>query len=117
MLIQVAALFGQHCVTTEDGEQLNRRICAPLSAGDNVELDFSDVRVCASPFFNAMLGTLLRDYTAVELNSRVQFRGLTPVAIETLRLAIDNSREYFANPRVRERLDALGAEQSGEHHL
>jgi hypothetical protein len=115
MLIDVAAKYGQHCITAEDGEQLNLEVCRELDAGRDVDLDFTRALVCASPFFNAMLGTLLRDFTPEQLNAKMRFRGLSGEATELLRRVIKNSREYFADPRVREKLDALNADQSDRH--
>jgi hypothetical protein len=112
MLINVAAAFGQHCITTDDGETLNKQISTALAAGQRVELDFAGVAVIASPFLNAMLGTLLREYTPDQLNGRLQFGHLSARNLDLVRRVIKNSREYFANPRVRETLDALAADRS-----
>jgi len=110
MLIKVAEQCGQLCIAAEDGEALNGQLCAALAAGQHVVLDFTSARVFSAPFFNAMVGTLLSDFTPQQLDERLRFEGLHPDADEILRRVIKNSREYFSNPKVREKLrEILGS--------
>ena len=120
MRIDVAALVGQHCITAEDGETLHKRVFAALENGEKVDLDFVGATVCASPFFNAMVGTLTSKYSPEDLNARLTFANLAPDSIALLRRVIKNSREYFADLKVRQAVDESNAptpEQSDRHRM
>lgn len=104
--INIAALVGDLCITSEDGEKVHSQIVHALQNGTDVEVDFSNVSVFASPFLNAAIGSLLRDYASEDLNRRTSFLGLTAENYALLRRVIANAREYFSNPRVRKLVDA-----------
>jgi hypothetical protein len=118
MKIEVAALFGENCITAEDGRALHGRISdalATLQKGERVEVDFANTAVFSSPFFNAAVGELLRDHEPVELNAKVALLGLSADGYALVERVIKNAREYFSNPRVRKTVDELTSMDSGEH--
>ena len=106
MKIGVAPRCEKLCITTEDGEQLRSEIVAQLSKGERVELDFADVEVFASPFLNAAVGSLLRDYKPEDLNSAIRFINLSPEDAQLLRRVIENARDYFANLKAKQIVDS-----------
>ena len=68
MHVEMKTVVGESCVTSEDGQRVYNSICPKLSAGESVCLNFSGVRVFASPFFNFAIGQLLKDLEPEVLN-------------------------------------------------
>ena len=97
MKLQVKEIAGTNCITLEDGKALYEKIYPELKAGRPVELSFKEVRVFASPFFNAGIGQLLRDISAPILNRLLTVTDLPPNGIETLKKVIENSRQYYSS--------------------
>ena len=117
MKIDVAKQYGQHLITSDDGEALNKVVRDTLNRGEVLELDFSGASVFASPFFNASIGALLEHYSPDDLNTRLTFRGLSAENQLLLRRVIKNARQYFAEPTVRRAVDEMNTDSSGEHRL
>ncbi len=101
MKINVSTLVGEDCITLEDGQKLYDQILPEIKTGQPVEVDFQDVAVFASPFFNAAFGQLLRDFTADDLNRLLKVTHLNPVGMSVLRRVIENSKKYFADKKYR----------------
>jgi len=68
MRCDIKDLIGENCITLDNGQRVYDQIHPELVAGRPVEVDFRGVSVCASPFFNAAFGRLLKDLTIEELN-------------------------------------------------
>lgn len=120
MKIQVAAHFGEHCITKEDGQALRGLISEALprlGKNERLEVDFSGSAVFSSPFFNEAIGELLRHHEATELNQKLVLLGLPPDAYALVSRVITNAREYFSNPRIRKTVDELTFMDSGEHSV
>jgi hypothetical protein len=101
MPFSVHETVGEDAITVDDGQMIHERIKAELLAGREVELDFSGVDVFASPFFNAAIGQLLKDFTAEDLNRLLRIRNLNPVGNDLLRRVIENAKRYYASPDYR----------------
>jgi hypothetical protein len=106
-MIRVLDLSGEHAITTVDGEKLFVAIQAELKGRGVADLDFSGVRVFASPFFNASIGRLLKDRTFAELRSVIRFDNLPQVGEVVLARVVENSEQYYRNPEARKAVDAL----------
>jgi hypothetical protein len=109
MKIDIVKLVGPLCLTAEDGERVQGEIVEQLRQPSShpVEVDFAGVRVLASPFLNAAVGSLVRDRSPEELNKRMRFLNLSADNAALVRRVIANAREYFANPAVRKILDEV----------
>ena len=107
MKLPIKTMIGEDCITLEDGEKVYTRIHPELLAGRPVEVDFAGVGVFASTFFNAAFGRLLKDLTSEMLNRLLQVTNITPDGLAVLRRVIENSKEYYTNPKVREAVDAI----------
>jgi STAS-like domain of unknown function (DUF4325) len=68
MLYKVRHTTGEYAIDGSDGLKLYNAIHSDLLAGNSVELNFEDVQVFASIFFNFAIGQLLRDLTPNTLN-------------------------------------------------
>ena len=74
--------------------------------------DFAGVKVFATPFFNACFGKLLADFPSEELSRLVKVYNLNPAGMDIVRRVIQKSKEYYANAKAREVVDALIKKES-----
>lgn len=107
MLIDLEKLVGKYCITTQDGQLLYNRIAPELRRGHRVELNFLGVEAYASPFLNAAIGQLVSKFRPERLNKLLSITNLGHEGEETLRIVLDNARQYQANRRVRSAYRAI----------
>jgi hypothetical protein len=101
MNLQIQRLIGPNCITIEDGLVIYEKILPELKAKRPVELDFADVKLFASPFFNAAIGQLYKDFSSDELNRLLKMRGLTANGSIVLRKVTENAKLYYSSERAK----------------
>jgi hypothetical protein len=116
MNLQIRELVGSNCITLEDGQIVYDKIYPELKAGRAVELDFKDVKLFASPFFNGAIGQLFRDFSSDDLNRRLKMQGLTANGSIVLRKVIENAKVYYSSPQAKNAIESVvdGREGGGE---
>ena len=114
MKITILETIGENCITFEDGDRVYQLIHPELLASRDVELDFGDVEVLASPFFNAAIGRLLKDITAETLNRSLKIHNLSAAGMGVLKRVIENSKEYYSEPDRQAILHKILSESSEE---
>lgn len=107
MKIEVVSIVGENCITREDGENLQQQIHRGLSRGEGVEVDFTGVRIYASPFFNAAFGQLIRDFEKNTLNKKLTVVGLTGHGNHILRRVISNSERFYSDSNYKRALETV----------
>ncbi len=112
MTLNINSLMGPFCISFQDGERIRALILPELLLGREVQLDFVDVQIVTAAFFNAAIGRLLRDIQPEALNRLLQITNLNDVGMTVLRRIIENSKEYYSNPALREVLDEILSEQA-----
>lgn len=96
-LVKVMEISGENAVAQDDGQKVYELVRDRLKSGQELHLDFQGVKIFASPFFNAAVGQLLRDFGTDDLNSRLKFEHLSSVGQEVLKRVIENSKRYFSS--------------------
>lgn len=115
MNISVKEIIGVNCVTPEDGDKLYQLIKPKLIKQELVTVDFENVSVFASPFFNMSIGRLLSDIKPEDLNQFLQIKGLDPDDMMVLRRVIENSKKYYlSNKPEQEKYNKLVQQQLEE---
>ena len=112
MKYKVHEIVGEYCITADGGQSLYNLIYPELKASNPVELDFTGVRVFASPFFNFGVGQLLRDIPAEKLNSLVQFTALNSNGQNVLERVITNAKHYYSDKQFQDAVNTVLAEQA-----
>jgi len=112
MRVEIHSMIGENCITLEDGQKIFDLIHPELLVGNAVELNFANVTVFASPFFNAAIGRLLKDIKPDDLNRLLKITALVPPGLTVLKRVIENSKEYYSNEGTRKALDAVLLEQA-----
>jgi hypothetical protein len=114
MKIDVKDLCGENCITMDDGLKLNQAINDGLGHKVAVDVDFEGVAVVATPFLNAAVGRLLNQWSADDLNRRLNFKHLSPATKDILTRVIDNAKAYYSNSGSAKKIDEILARYSDE---
>lgn len=96
--LNVAEFIGSRfCVTEEDGtrlfEELRKEIC---ERGNRVILDFSTVRVCASPFLNFSVGAIIGELKQEPLSAWLTWENMSTPSEQLLRDVVQNAEFHFS---------------------
>lgn len=81
----------------EDGIVLFNAISEKLDAGETVQVDFSEINLFATPFFNASLGAVILKYGIEKFDERVAVVGLDDLGMETYNHSRDNALLFLKN--------------------
>jgi hypothetical protein len=105
--VTVSQLIGSYGITLNDGREVYSSIQALLAQGNIVTLNFQDVTLFASPFFNAAIGQLLSEFKSDYLNEHLYFDNLSSAGHGTLRQVLKNAKAYYNNELTREAVDRV----------
>jgi hypothetical protein len=95
MKIIVKDVIGVNAISMQSGKLLYDRMHDSLLKKDSVELDFNEVEIFASPFFNASIGLLLKDIKIEELQKNLKLINLSDVGRQLLNHVIANAINYY----------------------
>ncbi len=112
MNVEIKSLVGDSCVTSEDGQRVYDEIYPKLSAGESVCLNFSEVRVFASPFFNFAIGQLLKDLEPESLNQLLKVKNIKTDGLLVWERVVKNAKEYYKNPEAKIAVDEILKQQA-----
>lgn len=114
MNLEVGQLVGPNCITIDDGLVVYEKILPELKAKRQIELDFSTVKLFASPFFNAAIGQLYKDFSSDDLNDLLRMRGLSANGSIVLRKVTENAKVYYTSSRAKSAIDAAVEKEEKE---
>lgn len=115
MDIVIRELVGENAVTLDDGNKIYGNIFPALKSEEKINIDFTGVKVFASPFFNAAIGRLLKDFSSDLLNRLVSFSNLNAVGAEVLKRVIENSKQFYSKPEVQKAVEQTITRRAEEH--
>lgn len=95
MKIVVADITGGNAISMQSGSRLYDLLYGAMSKSESVELDFSGVEHFASPFFNASIGLLLKDFSVDLLMEKITITNLPKFGLELIEEVIDNAITYY----------------------
>ncbi|MEH2252618.1 STAS-like domain-containing protein [Nostoc sp.] len=107
MVYKIYDIVGEYAITADGGQKLYEQIHPLLLAGEPVELDFTGVKVFASPFVNFALGQLLKDIPAEKLNQLVEFTSLNADGYDVLEHVMANAKRYYSDEKYRTAVDTV----------
>lgn len=105
MKLSMKDLFGEDCLTPEDGQRAHDLIRRELKQRHDVTLDFSGVRVVVSLFLNQAIGRLYADITPDEIRAHLHIVGMNDPGQFALRRVVENSKNYYHDERMRAAVD------------
>lgn len=80
--------FGENLGTRQLGQQARERLMPLLEGNERVVLDFTGVNVVSNSFADECIAKLLLTIPLAELKARTTFRGLNPLASESVLTAL-----------------------------
>jgi len=95
--ILVKKIVGANAISMNSGKKLNEILINEWDKTDQLILDFSDVGIFASPFFNASIGVLLKDKRLDEIQGKLEFIKITDHGKKLLNLVIHNAISFYEN--------------------
>jgi hypothetical protein len=98
MEIIVKDITGPYAIAPDAGQALYQHIYPALIAGQAAVLDFSEIKVFASPFFNVAIGQLLKDLSPEQLNQRLKIEQLNDQGQSVLARVVENAKRYYSDP-------------------
>ena len=94
MKVPVHKIVGEVCMTCKEGEHLQGEFREAFDRGDTVELDFDKTRIFVTVFFDAVVASLLKNYSRDELERRLKIVNLPLAAKELLDHSLANAERY-----------------------
>lgn len=80
--------FGENLGTRQLGQQAREKLIPLLEGDERVVLDFTGVDVVSNSFADECIAKLLLTMPLAELKARTTFRGLNPLASESVLTAL-----------------------------
>lgn len=89
--------FAEMAMTEDDGMHLRKEIADGLADSDSVILDFSDIDLFATPFFNASIGYFVMKLTPDTYNKQICVENLSDLGKETYGHSYQNAISIYEN--------------------
>ena len=80
------------------GDKLYQELQAKLPMNSKIQIDFTGIDTFATPFFNAAIGRLLKDYSISQLQEKLDFLNITQGGSNVVNRGIAIALEYLAYP-------------------
>ena len=80
--------YGTDFGTRDMGQKLRQKLMELIGTGDKVVLDFTGVNVVSNSFADECIAKLLLTMPLAELKAHTTFRGLNPLASESVLTAL-----------------------------
>lgn len=97
MKINVFDIIGQSAISREAGNKIHKEL---KKMREEIEIDFSNVKFYASPFFNASIAPFLEESSLKDLQEKFTFVGLSPLGKKLLNQVIHNAVEFYSKSEV-----------------
>lgn len=107
MLCKVYEVAGEYAIAAASGQKVYDLIHPVLMANKPVELDFAEVKVFASPFFNYSIGQLLKDIPTEDLNRLLSFTNLNNNGQTVLKQVITSAKRYYTDRNYQQAVDTV----------
>ena len=98
---KIVELVGKTCIASSKGQKIYNIIHPHLLMGQPVELDFSGVEICATPFLSFAIGQLLKDIPVKKLNKLLKINSIDATGKETLEIIFEDYSQYYSDPQFR----------------
>jgi hypothetical protein len=95
--IPVKEIVGINAISMNSGKKIKELIIKEWDDSEQIILDFSEVNVFASPFFNASIGALLKDKDIKQLQEKLDFQGISEHGKRLLNLVISNAIKFYSD--------------------
>lgn len=111
-IIKIFDVIGPRCISAAHGQQLFDLVNTFYSHGDEVTLDFDEVKLFASPFFNYSIGQLFTMHEEEKLRSTLHLINMNQVGHMIVSKVVENSLAFKSNSDLKETLDKILTQQN-----
>lgn len=84
-------------ITSEEGEPIYKLIVDSLSKEEDVTLDFQDVTFLTTAFLNMVIGTLYKDYTSEQLQSKLHVLNINDETAARIKKVTTNAKSFYGD--------------------
>lgn len=84
-------------ITSEEGEPIYKIIVESLAKDENVTLDFENVTFLTTAFLNVVIGTLYKDYTSEQLQSKLRVLNINDETAARIKKVTTNAKAFYEN--------------------
>lgn len=84
-------------ITSEEGEPIYKMILDKLSKDEDVTLDFENVTFLTTAFLNVVIGTLYKDYTSEQLQSKLHVQNVNDETVARIKKVTTNAKAFYKN--------------------
>ncbi|KVV20414.1 hypothetical protein WK78_29470 [Burkholderia cepacia] len=112
MHINIHDEIGARCIVAEDGQKIHDKVFDKLKTGESVYLDFTGVRLYASPFFNYALGQLINEFSEESLRQLLHLVNLNEIGKSVAERVIENATKFKGNADYKKIVDDILAQQA-----
>jgi hypothetical protein len=88
--------YASMALTEKDGLKLRIAIEQLLTGEKTITLDFSDISLFATMFFNASIGHLVLQLTPEKCQERIKIANISELGRETYQHTLENAKEIFS---------------------
>jgi hypothetical protein len=112
--IIVFDVIGKNAISMQNGDKIYNLLHTDLINEQKITLDFEQINLFASPFFNASIGLLLKDISIEQLQQNLTFDNLNEVGNDLLNHVISNAIAYYGNSdNVTKGINSVSDEDKG----
>lgn len=86
-------------VSSDDGDNVYTNILEAITAGNIVELDFSNITLMTTAFLNSAIGQLYSNFSSEELNTSLKLKNVAQEDGILFKKVIDRAKQYQANKK------------------
>ena len=76
--LSVAKIAGPYCGTHSEGEKLYAAVAPFLKRGEKIALDFDQVEIASSSFFNELFGSIIEEFGEELIEEYISYVSLKP---------------------------------------
>ena len=84
-------------ITSEEGQPIYDMIVSSLSKDEEVTLDFSGMVFLTTAFLNVVIGTLYKDYTSQQLQSKLHILNINDETAARIKKVTDNAKSFYSD--------------------
>lgn len=114
MHISIKEFIGPRCILKDDGQKLYDKIVPYLNDKTHVFLDFSNVKMFASPFFNYSIGQLFNTYSESDIRQHLHLENLEVVGHAIIERVVENANRFKSEVDYKKIVDEILEQQAKE---
>lgn len=114
MNINIFEITGKAALSMKNGEKVYEIIKANIDGCERIELNFDNVKIFSTPFFNASLGRLASEYDSKNLLEVIKIINITKNGENLIKTSMESSEEVKSSQEYQEKLAAIFNVYRGE---